>query len=180
MRRSSSAALLAAALALAGCAELPADYLSLGAGAAADHELQGRRFDGIGERELLDAAVSVLHDLGFAVETSGAELGFVQGTKERQASAPDQKLVVLILAALAASRGAQVSSMPMREDQTVSVLLTVRPVGGEAARNVVLVTFHRHVRQPLRHEAGPLVDPQLYAAFFELLSKAIFLEAHRL
>jgi hypothetical protein len=180
MRRSSSAA-LAAGLALAGCAsEMPPDYLSL-AEAPADRALQGRRFDGIGEQELLAAATGVLHDLGFAIETKGAELGFIQGTKQAQAKAPEQQLVVLILAALAASQGQSVSALPMREDQTVSVLLTLRPARpGESRSHLVLVTFHSHVRQPLLHKAGALRDPVLYRSFFELLSKAIFLEAHRL
>lgn len=181
MRRSSSAALAIAASALAACAELPPDYLSLGPEAPADRELQGRRFDGIGERELLLAAVGALQDLGFAVETAGAALGFVQGTKEREAKAPDQTLVVLIIAALAASKGQQVPIGNMREDQTISVLLSVRPAReGDPRSHLVLVTFHRHVRQPLRHEAGMLRDPVLYQSFFELLSKAIFLEAHKL
>lgn len=181
MRRSSNAALLSAALALLGCAELPPDYLSLAPQAPADRELQGRRYDGIGEKELLDAAVGVLHDLGFAVETSGAALGFVQGTKEREAKAPDQKLVLVILAALAASQGSNIPAQSVREDQTISVLLTIRPARERDARShLVLVTFHRHLRQPLRREASALRDPQLYASFFELLSKAIFLEAHKL
>ena len=80
MRRSFDAALLFTMLALAGCAELPPDYLTLPPQEPADRELQGRRFDGVGEKALLDAAVGVLQDLGFAVETSGAALGFVQGT----------------------------------------------------------------------------------------------------
>ena len=181
MLRSSSAALLVFGLALAGCAELPPDYLSLGPQAPADRELQGRRFDGIGERELLHAAVGVLQDLGFTVEIAGAELGFVQGTKEREAKAPDQKLVILILAVLAASQGSQMPLQPMREDQTISVLLSLRPArAGDPRSHLMLVTFHRHVRQPLKREAGTLRDPVLYQSFVELLSRAVFLEAHKL
>lgn len=179
MLRSSSAA-LCAALSLTGCAEFSPDYLAAAPRDAADRELQGRRFDGPSEKELLDAAVGVLQDLGFNVETANAELGFVQGTKEREAKAPDQVLVVLILAALAASQG-QVSTVPMRQDQTINVLLSVRPTRERGARShVVLVTFHNHVRQPLQRTAGPLRDPVLYRSFFELLSKALFLEAHKL
>lgn len=182
MPRSSSAALAAAVLALAACAaEMPPGYLSLAAAAPADRELQARRFDGIGEKELLAAAAGVLQDLGFAIETRGSELGFIQGTKSAEAKAPEQKLVVLIIAALAASQGQSVSALPMREDQTVSVLLSLRPArAGDARSHLVLVTFHSHKRQPLGTTAGALRDPVLYASFFELLSKAIFLEAHKL
>jgi hypothetical protein len=181
MRRSFEGALLVAALALTGCAEMPPDYIAVKPSDAAQRELQGRRFDGIGEKELLDAAVGVLQDLGFTVEITGAELGFVQGTKEREAKAPDQALIVLIVAALAASQGSSIPAGQMRQDQTISVLLTVRPAReGDARSHIVLVTFHSHVRQPLLRTAGPLRDPVLYQSFFELLSKALFLQAHKL
>src|SRR5512138_2761075 len=136
MLRSSRAALIAM-LALAGCAELPPDYLVLPPESAADRELQARRFDGIEERHLLLASVAVLQDLGFTMETKGSALGFVQGRKEREAKAPEQKLVIVIIAALAASQGANSSAMggQMREDQTISVLLTVRPARAEDAKS---------------------------------------------
>ena len=181
MRRSSERALLVAALAFAGCAEMPPDYIAVKPEDAAQRELQGRRFDGIGEKELLDAAVGVLQDLGFTVDITSTVLGFVQGAKEREAKAPDQTLVILIVAALAASQGSTIPAGQMRQDQTISVLLTVRPAReGDARSHIVLVTVHNHVRQPLLRTAGPLRDPVLYQSFFELLSKALFLQAHKL
>ena len=183
MRRSFERALAIAAFGIGGCAEMPPDYIAVKPGDAAQRELQGRRFDGIGEKELLEASVAVLQDLGFTVDITSVELGFVQGAKEREAKAPDQTLVLLIIAALAASQGsgAGISQEQMRQDQTISVLLTVRPVReGDARSHIVLVTFHRHLRQPFVRTAGPLRDPVLYQSFFELLSKALFLEAHKL
>lgn len=176
MRRSFEKALLIGALVAAGCAvEMPDDYMASRLRDAADREMQGRRFDGIGEKELLDAAVGVLQDLGFTVDITNAELGFVQGAKEREAKAPGQMLVVTILAVLMRA------PPTAREDQTISVLLSVRPARESASRShVVLVTFHRHLRQPLQETAGPLREPELYQAFFELLAKALFLEAHKL
>ncbi|HEU4352497.1 MAG TPA: hypothetical protein VFR66_11550 [Burkholderiales bacterium] len=160
---------------------MPPDYIAVKSGDAAERELQGRRFDGIAEKELLDAAVGVLQDLGFTVDITNAELGFVQGAKEREAKAPDQTLVILIVAALAASQGSSIPAGQMRQDQTISVLLTVRPARESDARShIVLVTFHNHVRQPLMRTAGPLRDPVLYQSFFELLSKSLFLQAHKL
>ena len=187
MRRSSDrAALVRAAVllaALAGCAELPPDYLSVAPRAPADRELQARRFDGISETELLQAAVGVLQDLGFAVETAGSPFGFVQGTKQADAKAPEQVLIAVIIGALAASKGGG-GSVPvgqMREDQTISVLLSLRPGRDDDPKShLVVVTFHSHVRQPLRRTAGALRDPVLYQSFFELLSRAIFLEGQKL
>jgi hypothetical protein len=178
-------------LALAGCAELPPDYLVLPPESAAERERQSRRFDGVEEKALLVASVGVLQDLGFTMETKGSPLGFVQGTKEREAKAPEQKLVILIIAALAASQGGNASAMggQMREDQTISVLLSVRPAreGDPKSRpnshpnsHLVRVTFHSHLRQPMGPSAGALHDPELYRSFFELLSRALFLEAEKL
>jgi hypothetical protein len=183
MRRSFEKALLIGALALASCAEMPPDYMAAKPRDAADREMQGRRFDGIGEKQLLDAAVGVLQDLGFTVDITNAELGFVQGAKEREAKAPGQVLVVTILAALAASQGGGggLSAEQMRQDQTISVLLSVRPARENDPRShIVLVTFHRHLRQPLQRSAGQLREPELYQSFFELLAKALFLQAHKL
>ena len=82
MRHLLAGALLVAAL--AGCAvEMPPDYMAAKPRDAADREMQGRRFDGIGEKDLLDAAVGARQDLGFTVDITAAELGSVQGTKER-------------------------------------------------------------------------------------------------
>jgi len=189
MLRSSRRALIAAALMLAGCAELPPDYLRAGPWTPADRELQGRRYEGIGEAELLSACVGVLQDLGFAVETSHTGLGFVQGSMQREAKAPEQTLMLVILAALAASAGAMppvpvapaTPSQRLAEEQTISVLLSVRPAApGEAGSRVVVVTFHRTLRQPVWQSAGALRDPGLYQSFFELLSRAVFLEGHSL
>jgi hypothetical protein len=81
---------------------------------------------------------------------------------------------------LTAASGRPPPTGDMKEEQTVRVLVTTRPVSGSSDAHEVRVTFHRFLRQPLVVEAGSLRDPRLYEGFFELLSKAIFLEAHRL
>ena len=198
MLRSSSAALLAAALAFAGCAApLPPDYLRAGPWTPADRELQGRRYEGIGEAELLSASVAVLQDLGFTLETSHTRLGFVRGSMLRDAKAPEQWLLLITLAVVAGAAAGGAGAMPpvpapsggpprapdtpQLDQQAISVLLSVRPARpGEAREHVVLVTFHRELRQPLRYSAGALSDPALYQSFFELLSKAVFLQGQKL
>lgn len=171
----------------AGCATTsPAEFVQTAPDAAALREVQTRRFDGIGEDRLLSASVAVLQDLGFTIKTSSARLGFTKGVKDREAKAPDQvaAVTILMLLAVAAGGGAgapQPGSSEMPQEQTISVFLVTRPLAGGAGRNhEVRVSFQRFLRQPLRVEAGVLREAQLYEAFFELLSKAIFLEAHRL
>ena len=150
--------------------------------AAALRELQTRRFEGIEEDRLLAAAVAVLQDLGFTIRLSNARLGFAKGVKDREAKAPDQvaAVVLLMLLAAAGGGGAPASMPPMRQEQTITALLVTRPLADGARGQALRVSFHRYLRQPLLLESGVLREPQLYERFFELLSKAIFLEAHRL
>lgn len=88
-------------------------------------------------------------------------------------------MIVLMILLAAATKQAPPST-DIREDQTVRVLLTTRPVPNARGSIEVRVTFHRYLRQPFVVEADSLRDPKLYEGFFELLSKAVFLEAHRL
>jgi len=178
--------LLAAAMALAagvpGCVGTAGEVVEPRPQLTAERQLQTRRFDGISEEKLLAASLGVLQDLGFTIKVSDAELGFASGIKDREAKAPDQKaVVVLLLILLAATTGQAPPAGQIKEEQTVRVLVTTRPVaGGVSPSHEVRVTFHRFLRQPLAFEADSLRDPKLYEAFFELLSKAIFLEAHTL
>lgn len=149
---------------------------------SADRELQTRRFEGISEEKLLAASVSVLQDLGFTMTVSNLELGMATGVKDREAKAPDQKAAMIALLILLAMAGGQPppAGELMKEEQKIRVLLTTRPVPGAGDVCEVRVTFHRFLRQPLVWEAGSLRDAKLYEGFFELLSRAIFLEAHKL
>jgi hypothetical protein len=148
----------------------------------AERQLQTRRFEGISEEKLLAASVGVLQDLGFTMTVSNLELGLATGVKDREAKAPDQKAAMIVLLILVAMAGAQPPppGEALKEEQKIRVLLTTRPVPGTTDISEVRVTFHRFLRQPFVSEAGSLRDPKLYEGFFELLSKAVFLEAHKL
>lgn len=172
---------LAAPIALTGCAKFSPQDVAPAADAQVDRERQTRRYDGVAESALLAASVSVLQDLGFTVSDSNASLGLILAVKNREAKATDQKAVVLILMAFAAATGSAPPTAPMYEDQTISAMLTIRPAPGQGERSHLLrVTFHRLIRQPLVMDAGVLREAELYDAFNELLSKAIFLEEHKL
>lgn len=148
---------------------------------SADRQLQTRRFEGISEDKLLAASVGVLQDLGFTIKVSNAELGMATGVKDREAKAPDQRAGMIVLMILLAAAAKQAPpAAEIREEQTIRVLVTTRPVEGGSNAYDVRVTFHRFLRQPFVFEADSLRDPKLYEGFFELLSRAVFLEAHRL
>lgn len=168
------------------CAARPLDPndFAPAADAQMDRERQTRRFDGVTEPELLTASVSVLQDLGFTVNRSSAPLGLILADKNREAKATEQKAAIMILMMFAASMGSgghATPNFPMYEEQTISAMLTIRPLPGQGERSHILrVTFHRLIRQPLVMEAGILREAELYNAFNELLSKAIFLQEHKL
>lgn len=176
------AAAVALAVGLAACATgTGKEEMQARPQLSAERQLQTRRFEGISEEKLFAASISVLQDLGFTIKVSNAELGMATGVKDREAKAPDQKAAVIVLMILlTAMSGQPPPTGEMKEEQTVRVLLTTRPVPGVSGSHEVRVTFHRFLRQPLIWEADSLRDPRLYEGFFELLSKAIFLEAHRL
>jgi hypothetical protein len=181
--RAACAPVLLAAAVLAACATgAGIEQVQPRAELAADRQLQTRRFEGIGEEKLLAASIGVLQDLGFTIKLSNSEMGIAAGVRDREAKAPDQRAGVVVLMILLAVAGKQPppSSVAVKEEQTVRVLLTTRPVPGSSGAHEVRVTFHRYLRQPLVWEADSLRDPRLYEGFFELLSRAIFLEAHRL
>lgn len=173
---------LALVAALAACArDVTPDDFAPGADAQVDRARQTRRFDGVTEQQLLAASVSVLQDLGFTVNRSNAALGLVLAVKTREAKAPDQKALLITMMFIAAMGGSAPQTGPIHEDQTISATVTIRPVPGTDSKSqFVRVTFHRLVRQPLVMDAGILRNAELYDAFGELLSKAIFLEEHKL
>lgn len=175
-------ALAALAGAGAGCATLGvAESLQLSPETAALRGMQARRFEDIDEERLLAAAVAVLQDLGFTIRLSNVRLGFAKGVKDREAKAPEQVAAVVILMLLASAGGGGAPSAPqMPQEQTITVLLVVRPLAGGERGHELRVSFQRFLRQPLLVEAGVLREPELYERFFDLLSRAIFLEAHKL
>lgn len=176
-------AMLATVSAMAGCVAnmSPAEF-SLGTEEQTDRERQTRRFDGVTEDDLFRASINVLQDLGFTVTASQASLGFVTAVKDREAKAPEQKVAMLVLLTMLAAAGAPPTPLgEMPEKQHISALLTIRSAPGKGdVSHLVRITFHRTVSQPLAWEAGQLREAELYEAFFELLSKGIFLEAHKL
>jgi len=167
----------------AGCATLEVtEALEPARDAGALRAMQARRFDGIDEDRLLSAGIAVLQDLGFTIRLSSARLGLAKGVKDREAKAPEQVAAVVLLMLLAGAGGGGAPSVPqeLRQEQRITVLLATRPIGADGHTQEARVSFQRYLRQPLLIEAGVLRAPELYERFFELLSKAVFLEAHRL
>ena len=174
------ALLVASALLLSGCAALAEQaaarersMLRLSADLA-ERRLQTRRFETRDEQALLRAGGAVLQDLGFILESDDTELGVLVGSKIRTAVEARQVIPALIIALLLGV------NVPTDRDQKLRVSLVTRPAAPDGASILVRVTFQRTVwnDKGMVTKMEPLNEPHFYSEFFELLSKAVYLEAH--
>jgi len=165
----------------------PEEFFQLTAESPSNRAMQTRVFETKDEAELLSASAAVLQDLGFQVEESVREVGFLRAAKERSAREYGQyisRFFVLVL-----SMGKLL--MPVDLHQKISATLVARPINPEATRQEVRIIFYRVVwkgdghadRQyipPGQQMMEMLRDPALYQQFFAKLSKAVFLEGFTL
>lgn len=180
---------LALATQIAGCVAhtQPEELFQLKPESAANRAMQTRMFETKDEAELLSASAAVLQDLGFQVEESVREAGFLRAAKERSAREYGQyisRFFVLVL-----SMGKVLT--PVDLHQKISVSLVARPLNPDASRQEVRIIFYRVVwkgdgqvdRQyipPGQQKMEMIRDPVLYQEFFAKLSKAVFLEGFTL
>ena len=163
----------------------PAELFQLTAETPKHRAMQTRFFETPNEKELLSASAAVLQDLGFQVEESVHEVGFLRATKERSAREYGQyiqKALILLL-----SLGKLMT--PVDLHQKIAAGLITRPLNEEATRQEVRIVFYRVIwkgegqvdRQyipPGQQSMEMIWDPEIYQQFFAKLSKAVFLEAH--
>jgi len=164
-------------LSIAGCQTIPKDALKLTPESLEKRALQTRKYEGISEVEILSASAGVIQDLGFNIDESETKLGVIVGSKERDATEAGQVAAALLVALLGGG------AMPIDDHQKMRVSLVVRPIGQENDHtHFVRVTFQRMVwntqGQVTRIEG--LDDPEIYQEFFDKLSKAVFLEGHKI
>jgi hypothetical protein len=174
---------------LAGCVTptQPVELFQLTEESPRNKAMQTRFFETKDEVELLSASAVVLQDLGFQVEESVRDVGFLRATKERSAREYGQDIGRLFTFLL--SLGGFI--MPVDLHQKIAATLIARPINPEATRQEVRIIFYRVVwkgdgqadRQyipPGQQKMEMLRDPVMYQQFFAKLSKAVFLEAYTL
>ncbi len=103
--------------------------------------MQTRFFETKDEAELLSASAAVLQDLGFQVEESVQDVGFLRATKERSAREYGQDIGRFF--AFVLSLGKVV--MPVDLHQKIAATLIARPINPEATRQEVRIMFYRIV-----------------------------------
>jgi hypothetical protein len=182
-------ACLASLMLLTGCVTQtePAELFQLSAETPKHRAMQTRFFETPNENELLSASAAVLQDLGFQVEESVREVGFLRATKERSAREYGQYIQRALFLVL--SLGKLLN--PVDLHQKIAAGLITRPLNQDATKQEVRIAFYRVVwkgdgqtdRQyipPGQQYMEMIRDPDIYQQFFAKLSKAVFLEAHTL
>lgn len=169
--------LIATLILLTSCASgPPKDAFQLSATSLENRQIQSRRFDSTDEEAILAASVSVLQDLGYALDVSNSDLGVLTASKALDAQNAGQIASMILLAALTGA------ATPVDKDQKIRITLIINNSLEVKGASVVRVTMNRIIwntqGQPTRAET--LNEPELYQAFFEKLSKATFLEAHQI
>jgi len=177
---------------LTGCAAhtQPDELFQLKPESAANRAMQTRLFETKDEAELLSAAAAVLQDLGFQVEESVREVGFLRAVKERSAREYGQditRFTVFLLSTPLVLVQQPPIVLPVDLHQKIAAALVTRPATLDAARQEVRVMFYRVVWKgggssgqqgipPGEQRMEMLRDPVMYQTFFAKLSKAVFLE----
>lgn len=177
LNRSASLLGLAVLLLAGGCrTSVPKDALTLAPESMERRQLQTRRFDSRDEKKIVSACAGLLQDLGFNIDEGESSLGLIVASKERSAVETGQVIGSLLVAALTGT------ATPVDKDQRMRACVVTKPHGPSNQSVLVRVTFQRVVwnTQGQVTKAEGIFDEDIYAEFFEKLSKAIFLEAHQI
>jgi hypothetical protein len=183
-------------LTLAGCAHTPPEeFFQLTPESAAHRAAQTRQFETSGDEELLSASAAVLQDLGFQVAESVREVGFLRAAKERSAREYGQEIwrgVLFAISTISLAGGSNgLMLLPVDLHQQINASLVVRPLNEQGTRQEVRILFYRIVWKsdgqsgnsyiaPGEQKMEMIRDPRIYQLFFARLSKAVFLEAHKI
>ena len=168
---------------ITGCATTyPPDFLKLSPDSLQNRQLQMRQFDSKDEEQIIASCAGVLQDLGFTLDDSETELGLVVASKDRDATDAGQMALATVSVFLSALGGASSNAFDQLDSiQKIRASVVSKP-SLDGTKITVRVTFQRIVwnRAGDVSKMETMTEPELYEGFFERLSKAIFLEAHKI
>lgn len=140
--------------------------------------LSTREFEMSDKSEMLKASTGVLQDLGFILQESDERLGLLVGSKERSAADTTDIVMSTLITALVIAATDTYQSPTYDSEQEIFASLVVRP---KKDRMVVRVSFFRKVwRTDGSMRTELMEEGEMYQKFFAKLSKAVFLEGHKI
>ena len=178
-------ALLPAAvlLLLAACETIPEDAFRLSESAVETRQIQTREYDGVTDIEILSASTAVLQDLGYAIDEIEKELGVLSASKRADASDDLETAGKIMLdvadCLLTFLFGCENDSYQSSKDvQDIKLTLVVLPDLESESAHSVRVTMQRvgGARSGEIYAQETVNDAAVYQAFFDKLSKSVFLE----
>lgn len=173
-----------ALLFLCGCAAtLPKGMLKLSDESLKSRQQQMRQYDTTDEAKILVASSTVLQDLGFNIDDSETELGFISTSKNADATNGGQLAGAFFLDMLAAlgGNGSAAATKSCDKEQKVRACIIVK-LSNDNKKIIVRVTFQRIVwnQAGLVSRFETIKDEEMYQTFFDKLSKSIFLEEQKI
>jgi len=165
-------------LGIAGCVTVPTGFLKPTNDYLEKRQLQMRQYDTTDQGKIMTSVAGLLQDLGFTLDASETQVGFVAASKKADASNKGQIILMAFLGGLGNNPQAV---QQCDRDQVIKASVITKP-SLDGKKTVVRVTFQRIVwnmgNQINRVET--IKDPAMYQKFYDSLSKAIFLEAQQI
>ena len=171
------------AVLLGACATMPDDAFRLSESALEMREIQTRSYSDVSDIEILSASSAVLQDLGYAIDEVEKELGVLSASK--RADAKDAAEIAGSIALdvadclLTLFIGCERDSFDATKDvQDIKMTLVALPVLGKERTYSVRLTMQRVVwaRDGTIYDQETISEAAVYQAFFDKLSKSVFLE----
>ena len=166
-----------ASIYLVGCQKtgVPKEALTPTYVTTEQRSLQTRQYDTLNEKEILAATAGVLQDLGFTLDESETKLGLITASKARDAQETGKVVGAIFVAAMFGGQAV------FDKEQKIRVSVVTKKALDSTSKTNVRVTFQRLIwnNQGRLWKMETLEDPEMYQGFFEKLSKAVFLEGHK-
>ena len=173
---------VAVALLAGACQTLPEDAFRMPETALETRQIQTRQFEDVDEITILAASSGVLQDLGYNIDEVEKELGVLSASKRADATNENQLLGRIALDAFTCVFTFLIACdnenyLKADDVQDIKLTLVVLPQE-EPDVHAVRVTMQRIVwdrdgRVSSRETIG---DAEVYQAFFDKLSKSVFIE----
>jgi len=157
-------------LLLSSCARVPDDLMSPNQETLKIRTAQSRTFDARSDRQLLQASIAVLQDMGYSIKESSSEYGVLTGVKEASARSTGQ----VILAIATALLGGKASPIDETQHITATMVVLDKDQDDKAMARTVFQRIVVRTDGSKYHET--LTDQNIYTEFYEKLDKALFLE----
>ncbi len=149
----------------------PKESLSVNSSGLKLRQLQSRSYSEQNEKQMLNASVEVLQDMGFIIQESDPNLGVITADKKREIENKFIRYTQIFLCILAGS-----STYGIEKTHVLRTSITTTPQNNSEIK--VRVNFQREIFDIHDNLVGrqSIHEEKIYNGFFSKLSKSLFLE----